>query len=261
MTLKECYDEVAKITIVNEEPFTVVECVDHHRKYWRPKRVHTILLAESHVFTDRNECAPMKPRAPIHLQGAATEDTSQFVRLIYCLGYGENEYAGFERKKKNPGTWQFWKIFSSCVAQPSEESFARILKGGNRSYENRLTRKIELLHQLKEKGVWLVDASVVALYRPGGHKPSLKIREKIIECCWDNYIGDQIASADPHSIIVIGDGVKKALSSRLARLSQLGVEAYEVPQPQKHMSNSEIAGTHQLYFDVCQRAMKSRTTG
>jgi len=259
MTLKQCYDEVARILGDEVEPLSVIQCVDQHREYWRPERVHTILLAESHVYTDANECVRMKPRLPLYLPGGATEETSQFVRLVYCLGYGENEYAGFERKKKNPGTWQYWKIFSSCVAPPSEESFARILKGGNRNYENRLNAKIVLLRRLKEMGVWLVDASIVALYRPNHKKRKPADLEEIIRLCWDNYIRDQILAAKPHSIIVIGAGVKNALDCRLDKLPS--AKRYYAPQPQKHMSTAEIAKTHQLYFEVCQRAMKSRTTG
>lgn len=258
MTLERCYDAVKPILGVGAEPFSVVQCVDQHREYWRPERVHTILLAESHVHTDADECKPMNPRIPIALPAGIAGSTSQFARFVYCLGYGENEYAGF-KPKKNRGTWQYWKIFSSCVTQPSEESFARILKGGNPKYESRLNSKIALLHQLKAMGVWLVDASVVALYRPGGGKPSVNIREKIIECCWDNYIGNLVKSAKPHSVIVIGDGVKKALCSRLETLS--GVERRDVAKPQKRMSTTEIAKTHQIYFEVCQQAMKSRTAG
>ena len=259
MTLERCYDAVKPILGVGAEPFSVVQCVDQHREYWRPERVHTILLAESHVRTDVVHCIPMNPRNPIALSDGMAGSTSKFARFVYCLGYGENEYAGFNPGKNDDGTWQYWKIFSSCVAQPSKESFARILKGGNPKYESRLNSKIALLHQLKAMGVWLVDASVVALYRPGGGKPSQKNQEKIIQYCWDNYVGNLVKSAKPHSIIVIGNGVKKALCSRLETLS--GVERRDVAQPQKRMSTTEIAKTHQIYFEVCQQAMKSRTAG
>jgi len=259
MTLKECYDEVAKIPGGNEEPFTVVECVDRHRRFWRPARVHTILLAESHVFTDDDEFVPMKPRSPIVLQGEASEEATPFARFVYCLGYGENDYVGRRLRSNNLGTWQYWKIFSSCVARPSKDSFAQILKGGNPEYENRLISKIALLHRLKEMGVWLIDASVVALYGSGGHKPSKRTRDRIIECCWDSFIRDQIESAAPHSIIVIGRDVKEALCSRLEDLSD--VELHYVHQPQSRMSTAQIAETHQLYFDVCRRALESRQAG
>lgn len=241
------------------EPLSVVQSVDAHRAYWRPERVHTILLAESHVYTAENDYVQMKPRTFMRLPEGAAEATSKFVRLVYCLGYGEDEYAGF-KPKKNRGTWQYWKIFSSCVTQPSVESFAPILKGGNPEYENRLNSKIALLHQLKEMGVWLVDASVVALYRPGGRKPLPKDQTKIIQCCWDNYIGNLVKSAKPHSVIVIGDGVKKALSSRLATTLP-GVKRHCVPQPQKRMRVAEITKTHQQYFKVCRQAVESRMIG
>lgn len=255
MTLDQCYDAVAPILGSNAEPLSAIQCVDRHRNYWRPERVHTILLAESHVHTPADECVQMKPNTPIFLPATAKEATSTFARFVYCLGYGESDYVGI-KLAKNDGTPQYWKIFSSCVAQPSKQSFAKILKGGNPNFADRLNSKINLLNQLKQMGVWLVDASVVALYRPGGAKPDQKKQAEIIHRCWDNYIGDQIASSKPHSIIVIGAGVKKALMSRLATLS--GVEQHYVPQPQKRMSAKEINETHQLYFDVCQSAMKSR---
>jgi hypothetical protein len=39
-----------------------------------------------------------------------------FVRLVYCLAYGENELLD-EAIESNKGTPQFWKIFFSCLTR------------------------------------------------------------------------------------------------------------------------------------------------
>ena len=42
---------------------------------------------------------------------------------------------------------------------------------------------------MKEKGIWLLDASIVGLYR-SGIKNYKKIVKRIIEICWKNHLLD-----------------------------------------------------------------------
>lgn len=92
----------------------MLPCAEEHRAYWRPERVRVVLLAVSHAYTSVPEL-----ERRIILAGMPGNDLPRgFVRLVYCLGYGENEL--LDRpiiEPKNSGTPQYWKLFFSCVNQ------------------------------------------------------------------------------------------------------------------------------------------------
>jgi hypothetical protein len=248
MTLETCYQLVSKMYGDNPEPWSVVQSVDAHRRHWRPERVHTVLLAESHVYTRESECVKMKSHSFIE----PNDTTSLFVRFVYCLGYGESDFVGSDLSL-NEGTYQFWKLLSSSIEPPSENSFAPFLKTRNRNFAKRMEAKYRLLNQLKEDGVWLMDASILALYGPGKCKPRPAIRKKIIESCWDEYIHRQILEVNPHSIIVVGKGVNDVLQNQLAKLRP-GIDVNCVPQPQGCRTTKRIEEMHQAVFTLCQNA-------
>lgn len=101
-----------------------------------------------------------------------------FVSLVYCLSYGENESlsGGEVVDNTNKGTPQFWTLFAACsrgidhvaetVAKNSSSSpFASdLLKGGNLTVEERLKSKLEVLEDLRSRGIWLLDASIFGWY-------------------------------------------------------------------------------------------------
>lgn len=252
MNLYECYQLVSSIYGANAEPYEVVECVEKYRRFWRPEHVHTILLAESHVYTPESDCIEMKPRFSI--PDALSNAPSRFTRFVYCPGYGEKDYVGNDLLP-NSGTWQYWKIFSSCVYEPSPEFFSRILKR-NKDAEARMLAKSELLVKLKKTGVWLVDASILALYGPGKSKPTARIRKRIIECCWDNYICNQIVEANPRSIIVIGKDVNELVKDMLKKIGK-DVKIDCVPQPQGCRSKVDIEKLHKNIYELCRSARSS----
>src|SRR5207248_4332251 len=88
-TLRKTYDAVAAI-LGYCESFQVAEAVENLRRYWRPPCVKVILLAESHVFTSEEEIRIPLSHEALSLIGLP----SQFVRFVYCLGYGECLLAG-----------------------------------------------------------------------------------------------------------------------------------------------------------------------
>lgn len=251
MSLVRCYREASSLLASAAEPYSVVECAERHRLYWRPPRVHTILLAESHVYTHAAENVAMAGIEDIELASAPT----CFVRLVYCLGYGEPEFVG-QRLTRNVGTWQYWKLFASCVHGPTQDAFAPVLKGQTPDFQARLRAKIDLLAQLRKLGVWLLDASILALYSPGAKRPHDAAYERILRCCWEHHVGPAIEAADPHSLVVIGQRVRATLCSELEALS--GIEIHGVSQPQARMSAQQITGMHMCLHEVCHRAAKAR---
>jgi hypothetical protein len=95
------------------EPFSVVSAVDEHRRHWKPRQVKT-LLAESHVYTESGlmlnyDEFPALKNLP-----------KNYVRLVYCLGYGEGKLVE-GTISGNRGTPQFWKILSKCAGIPNDK--------------------------------------------------------------------------------------------------------------------------------------------
>lgn len=122
-----------------------------------------ILLAESHAHTDRDEAF----NAPIFNSEILNDydGPCNFVSLVYCLAYGENEsLIPLLPDKSNKGTTQFWTLFaaisrgvhhiSQCNKKGKEFASpfaADILKGGGLSFEERLRAKLDILKDLKTR--------------------------------------------------------------------------------------------------------------
>src|SRR5439155_983736 len=85
-TILECHSRLAALLGGGAESLDVLRRAEEHRRYWRPETVKVVLLAESHVYTTPEELA-----RTISLPTSAPPDLPRgFVRLVYCLGYGEN---------------------------------------------------------------------------------------------------------------------------------------------------------------------------
>src|SRR5689334_21098888 len=91
------------------EPEGVGFAVERHRWAWKPKTVRVLLIAESHVFTSEDD---FRLRITSHrLPVGARHTPADYVRLIYCLGYGESHLLTPFPSGNNPGTPQFWNVF------------------------------------------------------------------------------------------------------------------------------------------------------
>jgi len=236
LDIKTKFEDVLEI-----EPFSIVKSVNEHRNFWRPERVKVLLLAESHVFTSTTEHDKfMRYDGFSELIGCP----ANYVKLVYCLGYGEQNFA---RLNGNSGTPQFWKIFASCINQDLYAESEKILLSKTPNFYQRLNNKISLLEKLKDKGIWLVDASVVALYNDS-IKPSPKITKEIIEISWKQYVSKVIQEVKPEKIIVIGKGVSKILKDKL---NQINIPFHVQSQPQGIRSKKDLDETFQKYYEIC----------
>ena len=143
------------------------------RKAWRPKRVRVLLVAESHVGEQKGDLK-VHVRPP---EGTSKSLPPSYVRLVYCLGYGEDCLCK-PKPKPNPGTWQFWKIFQAikdCNADAKQPRKGEVMQ------------KMNLLREMQTKGVWLVDASIAALYYPRNNPirvPNELIHESFRKFVW-----------------------------------------------------------------------------
>jgi hypothetical protein len=242
--LKDCHTQICAIHCSKIEPFESVALVEKYRQFWKPDVVKVVLLAESHVFTEDVERkiliaelnADTLPNYPIH-----------YVKFVYCLAYGEKDLTKNNAHPPRDGTPQFWKIFYSCVKKPScNIDFQPVLK--KTPFQERLSNKVNLLRQLKSRGIWLVDASIVAVYDDGQKKKEMK---KVIETSWKNYTKDVIKEANPSYVICIGKGVSAIVETDLKSIIQ---NHYCVlAQPNARLSAREHFANFQKYYDVCQQ--------
>jgi hypothetical protein len=240
--LERCHRELISRFPGQIEPLSVWKAAEAHRMYWKPSRVRTLLLAESHVFTTEEES-----KTEINLAGHTTENIpTNFIKLIYCLGYGEPLLLPAGNIIKNRGTPQFWKIFYSCIHRVEQNlAFAPVRVSGTKNRAELIHNKLNLLNDLKCNGVWLLDASLAALYI-NGNKPPAKMLQTCITVSW-LYIKKLIEQENPDRIIVIGKGVGRALQ---AQLRQLHIEFYVTPQPQARLSSEEHLQNFQRYYDL-----------
>jgi hypothetical protein len=188
------------------EPFEACWAAECHRQYWKPKNLRFALLAESHVYTDDNDLSAQVQAEllPIEAQGAP----HQFVRLIYCLAYGDSSLLTHFLQQPNKGTPEFWKLFAACVLMRPIPSFFSV------------ETKVKILLALQSRGVWLADASIHACMNPRFLYNSI-VRDKrrnielfprlyrdVLAASWD-YVKSTLDDAE--SIWVVGKLVRDNL--------------------------------------------------
>ena len=222
----------------------VVKQVEKYRQFWKPEKVNVVLLAESHVYTEREEfdttcrnsildriMLPQNKGYPVN-----------FVRFVYCLGYGENDLLT-EKIKKNQGTWQFWKIFSRCIG----EDEAEVLKYGTPNFERRLRNKVQVLRKMQDRGIWLLDASIVGLYK-SGIKKDKEIFNGIMSESWLSYVQKVTSDVHPKHIVVIGKAVEKIVSYSLRKLN---FDYTAIDAPQAQLSAEMQEANYEKYREIC----------
>jgi hypothetical protein len=163
------------------------------------------------------------------------------------LGHGESAILNLDIPK-NFGTPEFWKIFYSCCNKiNSREDFKSILKSKT-EFDIRI-KKIKLLNSLKDRGVWLLDASIIGLYLPNKPKPSYKTIDKCINICWDLLIEDILIKENPMNLICIGKTVERVLNGKLNKM--FGYNLTVLPQPSTFLKSKTRLKVLQSYFDLC----------
>jgi hypothetical protein len=242
MTLKQAYDKIIefiKNQNVKVDSFQVVNEVDKYRNYWKPERVNVILLAESHVFTSDDDFkikinySNFKELIPNYPDG--------FVRFVYCIGYSESDIFSNHPNSSfiNPGTWQYWEIFSACASS----DLNTVLKKEMPRHVERIKNKINLLKKLREMGIWLVDSSIAGI----NGLPN-KLKREIIMLSWNNYVKNIVLDENPKAIIFIGKPVKDVLKDEIDSKS---IKSFFQPQPQARLSLTEREKVLENYQNIC----------
>jgi hypothetical protein len=230
--IEKTYESIKKFVPLDKlDSLEVVKQVEQYRQFWKPKKIKVILLAESHVHTNRQDNEKKCDR--LILNKFIPNYPIDFVRFVYCLGYGENELLNTPIKN-NRGTPDYWKMFSSCVAENENNlAFHKVLKTRT-SLMQRIRNKVDILQKMWENGIWLLDASIIGIYRSGIKNP--ETIKRIIEICWKNHLGKIIQESQPSHIIVVGKRVQNILGSELYKL---GFPITVIRQPQGDRRNSQ----------------------
>jgi len=182
------------------EDFDVVKQVHEYRMDWKPNNVKTILLAESHVFTNKDSYKKT-------FLDPLTQKKRHFVNFVYCLAYGEKCLVDSEHGK----TPQFWKLLNEI-----DGNKFKVLIGANCNYEDRIKNKIQLLESLKSKGIWLLDTSIIGIYN-NGRKPNRNNYNSILEKSFNGYCSKIISDVKPEKIFVIGKGVYDSVGNYIKK--------------------------------------------
>jgi len=98
-----------------------------------------------------------------------------------------------------------------------------------------------------QKDIWLVDASIVALYNDT-IKPTPKIMKEITKVSWEQHVSKVIRETKPKKIVVIGKGVSKALKDELDKIN---VPNEALNQPQGIRSKDLMKKTFEKYYEYC----------
>ncbi|HEX4265829.1 MAG TPA: hypothetical protein VH597_15955 [Verrucomicrobiae bacterium] len=184
--------------------------VERHRWYWKPKQPKLVLVAESHVFTSDQDASFKISEAQIRpfLRRNANLPPEHFVRLVYCLAYGESNLLTIKPAKlSNAGTPTYWDMFGRITfrsPQPRQEDGA--------SFDDRLRWKIDTLRELYRMGIWLLDGSVHAIYRRKEGRVDIEVQKELHEQWWKGYGGFLLKSCGSSKVWIIGKTVHDCLN-------------------------------------------------
>lgn len=232
---------------VASEPIEAVSAVYQHRLCWQPDHVRVLLLAESHVFTSAEEANAQVDVTRFGL----SEVPSAYVRFVYCLGYGEDSIVS-RTVPKNSGTPQFWCMFADCVATSSHDSSdAGVLKSREPDADARIRNKIALLQEMRQRGIWLVDASLIGLYQLGRKKPEADVMAEVVRLSWNAFWGVTLSDINPAHVVVIGRDVARWLAQPLEKT--FAGRYTVVAQPNAHLSAEERSRERAALNAICRR--------
>jgi hypothetical protein len=215
------------------ETAEVMAAVAAHRAYWRPDEVRVLVLSESHVMTREVELAEQVPMAVFGHEGAP----EAFVRLLYCLGYGERNLVQ-GRVHPNWGTPQFWKLLAAAV---DPVIVPQVVERTQPDFIVRVQTRLRVLEEQKTRGMWLLDACTVALYAASQPKPRMALLAQSMEIGWAAYTREAVRAAAPRSVMIVGKMVHDGIGGRIRALLGPAVPVQWMYQPQARRPVAEHA--------------------
>jgi hypothetical protein len=174
-----------------------------------------------------------------------------YARFVYCLGYGERSLV---EVTGNRGTPQYWKLFHDCLDGPGVS--CDYLTRKEKSDRRRIEAKLRLLNRMRDAGLWLVDASVTALYHNGRRLAVGKAYREALEASWDAHVGQIVKESEPEAVVIVGKGVWKALSSRIKAVIDDHERIMIIHQPQAQISALDRLEERRRFFEFCSKYLR-----
>ena len=184
--------------------------VERHRWHWKPVHPKLILLAESHVLTTERDMDFRTDEAKVRsfLRPNASLPPDRFVRLVYCLAYGESELLSRQRPHiSNLVTPSYWDIFGRVAfrcPQPRREDGAK--------FNDRMRWKVDTMRALFKMGIWLLDASVHAIYRGNESRLESPVQNELHKQWCEGYGRYLMRTCESSKVWVIGKLVHNCVS-------------------------------------------------
>lgn len=240
MSIKRAYRHLSPIIGENSiEPLAAAVEVDRLRNTWMPDDVRVVLLAESHVWTSLEElkCRVYVPDQPV----------AGYARFVYCLGYGEPSVLG-SNIATNHGTPQYWRLFHDCLLGPAN-SVHRLTRQEQNS-GRRIQAKVDLLSQMRKAGLWLVDASVTALYHRGKKLVDGNNYDRALRISWDDHVGEKLRECSPTGVLIVGKAVANVLAGSVREVLP-SASVNVISQPNAWLTKSAREAERRRTHDFC----------
>jgi hypothetical protein len=213
--------------LIAEHP-EIALAVERHRWAWKPDVVRVLLVAESHVYTSPDDFR-VRVRTDL-LPNEARHAPTEYVRLVYCLGYGESWLLSGKPSGRNSGTWQFWNLFGRLAGTGRQPTT------GAATGTERVRWKVDTLCRLRDLGVWLLDSSLHGIYTPGGTRVPKPLSDRLHRLWWLHYgswLWEQHSNAHR---CVIGSGT----SNRLTEIGARWDNWIYQPQAERSVSREQM---------------------
>jgi hypothetical protein len=99
---------------------------------------------------------------------------------------------------------------------------------------------------MRDQGIWLVDTSIVALYKDSKKIPFMfdALKES-----WKSYTRDVVVSSKPEHVICIGKGVASVVGEDLEKCFPSKYTV--IAQPNAFLSAEEHFANYQTYSRIC----------
>lgn len=147
------------LKIKRPESVEIALAAASHRWYWRPDKLKTILFADARDITSSEELACQCKVSWLKIDGESPPNS--FVRLPYCLAYGEPDLVPGIAKQDNKCPLHLWDLFGDLTERGDCPYEAKLV--------DRLAWKVKTLTDLKARGIWVVDPT----HFPGQNHPEL----------------------------------------------------------------------------------------
>ena len=235
--LEALYDKCKELIIDSKD---VVEEVEKYRRDWKPTKTTIVLLAESHAHTTQEEFNRFLKSDFQHNDGTRC----RYVNYVYCIGNSESFALEHEDVTKRK-TYQYWRIFYSCLHVVSDNSDFHDFEKG--SSEDRVKRKKELLHELARNGIWLLDSSIIGI-----NVLDNEARQLVFSKSWEFRLEQEfkaLMTEGLKAVIIIGGTVNEALRSKLQLMN---LDLVKVDQPQRRLKGGYITN-YGLIYKTCEK--------